>query len=289
MMDIKRALPWWLKIGLKLMLSRLPVSYTGWRRLGIFKHGAMERPDYAFDVFKQHFTHAAVLPSARGLSCLELGPGDSLFGALIARAHGAGKTYLVDSGDYACRNIAPYLDMMRYLADKGLVIDQVDTALGVQDLLRSQGGIYLVDGLDSIKQIPTASVDFIWSQAVLEHIRRKDFVETMGELRRVINDTGVCSHRVDLQDHLDNALYNLRFRRTLWESEWMARSGFYTNRIRYREMLRIFEEAGFRVSVEHVDRWDALPTPRESLDCEFRDLDEQDLLVAGFNVALQPC
>ncbi len=271
------------------MLSRLPVSYTGWRRLGIFKHGAMERPEYAFEVFAQHFAHTAELSGASGLTCLELGPGDSLFGALIARAHGADKTYLVDSGDYARRDIAPYLDMMSYLADKGFVTDQVDSTLDVQGLLQSQGGVHLVDGLDSIKQIPSASVDFIWSQAVLEHIRRKDFVETMGELRRVSKQTGVCSHRVDLQDHLDNALHNLRFPRTLWESEWMARSGFYTNRIRYREMLRIFEEAGFRVSVEHVDRWRTLPTPRERLDREFRDLEDKDLLVAGFNVVMRPC
>lgn len=96
------------------------------------------------------------------------------------------------------------------------------------------------------------SIDFIWSQAVLEHIRKSEFLDTMLELHRILRPNGVCSHVVDLKDHLGGALNNLRFSEKLWESNFMASSGFYTNRIRYSEMLDIFHQAGFSVEVVNV-------------------------------------
>ena len=33
-----------------------------------------------------------------------------------------------------------------------------------------------------------------------------------------------------------------------WEADWMARSGFYTNRMRMTEMLGAFEAVGFTVA-----------------------------------------
>ena len=80
---------------------------------------------------------------------------------------------------------------------------------------------------------------------------------------------------------------NLRFPEGLWESEFLARSGFYTNRIQHGEMLAIFREAGFEVEVTGVDRWERLPTPRPSLGRPFRDLPEEELNVLAFDVLLR--
>jgi len=41
----------------------------------------------------------------------------------------------------------------------------------------------------------------------------------------------------------------------------MARSGFYTNRLRMAEIIRVFESAGFKVTSLTANRWDKLPTP----------------------------
>ena len=100
---------WWLKIAAKVILHRLPVSYRIWQKLGVFKAGAMARPEYALNtvltcagtgqVLKDaHRIPTFVVPSGtQDYGVLELGPGDSLFTALISMAMGASRTWMVDS------------------------------------------------------------------------------------------------------------------------------------------------------------------------------------------------
>ena len=135
--------------------------------------------------------------------------------------------------------------------------------------------------------MPSASVDFIWSHAVLEHVRKREFLDTMRECRRILKSGGICSHQIDLRDHLGGALNNLRFSERVWESEIVAMSGFYTNRIWFGEMLSLFGQAGFEVEVGDVHRWARLPTPRKRLAREFRTVSDKDLLVADFSVLLR--
>ncbi len=139
----------------------------------------------------------------------------------------------------------------------------------------------------SLKAISDQSVDFIWSQAVLEHIRLHEFEETMNELRRVLRTDGVCSHRVDLKDYLGGGANNLRFGSYLWEADWMTSSGFYTNRIRFKEMMTIFENTGFDAQITNMNKWSEVPISREKLVREFREIDNENLLISGFNVILK--
>jgi SAM-dependent methyltransferase len=178
--------------------------------------------------------------------------------------------------------------MAEYLTVQGFATPDLSGLEGFDDLLALCSAKYGTQGLDSLKAIPDGSVDFVWSQAVLEHIRRDAFLETLSELRRVMRPGGICSHRIDLQDHLDGSLNNLRFSRRLWESDFMSRSGFYTNRIRFSEMLSFFKNAGFEQNVIEIRRWDHLPTPRAQLDPEFRVLSDDELRVSGFDVILKP-
>lgn len=287
-MSIKQHVPWWVKIGVKIILSRIPFGYGIWQRLNLFKHGGMEQPQYALGVFTAHFSRANFADKHTGFHALEIGPGDTLFSAMIARAHGASCCWLVDVAQFAHRDIAPYKKMADELRARGLHAPDLGSSRSVDDVLSATGGRYLTDGVASWKAIPDASVDFIWSQAVLEHIRRKDFAATMREMRRVLSPGGVCSHRVDLQDHLNGGLNNLRFSAALWESDFMAHSGFYTNRINYSKMLGHFKAAGFSTEVIHVDRWSHLPTPRPKLAPEFRGISDDELLISSFDVILRP-
>ena len=284
---MKELIPWWARIGAKLVLSRLPVGYGLWRKLNLFAHGAMHHADYALCVFQEHFERSQI-PAGQGFAALELGPGDALSSAVIAAAHGATHTYLVDAGQFATSDLSVYRNTAHHLQARGLTPPDLEKAHNVNAVLRICRASYGTRGLESMQEIPSASVDFIWSQAVLEHVRRHELLALMRETRRVIRDDGVCSHTVDLQDDLGGALNNLRIPSRWWEAEWMARSGFYTNRLRMSELVRIFESAGFIVNVVAIMRWEAMPMRRSALAQEFQGFDEEDLLVKGIRVILRP-
>ena len=248
----------------------------------------MEDPEYAYDVFRRHFERTPLAHSPRPFVALELGPGNSLASAIVARAHGASTTYLMDVDRFARTDMEPYRAMAQLLADKGHSVPDLSGARTIDDLLAVCDARYETGGLGSLRDLPDASVDFAWSHAVLEPVREKELLETMQQLRRVLRADGVSSHCVDLRDHLADALNNLRFSERVWESSLMAHSGFYTNRIRYRAMLDLFARAGFDVDEVGVRRWTAVPTPPAKLWGPFRDLDEDDLLVWEFDAVLRP-
>ncbi|HEY4210715.1 MAG TPA: class I SAM-dependent methyltransferase [Steroidobacteraceae bacterium] len=287
-MSLKSRIPWQAKIATKIVLSRLPVRNGIWHRLNLFSHGFMDKPEYALGVFQRHYERADFARKGKDFVCLEVGPGDSLASAVIARAHGASRTILLDAGSFATQDLRLYRMTAKLLSERGLHAPQIDGAASIAEILEICSASYVIDGLASLRQVPSASVDFIWSHAVLEHIRVDEFLPTMNELRRVLRPDGVCSHRVDLQDHLAGELNNMRFSSRLWERNWMARSGFYTNRIRMRQMVSLFEAAGFAVDVPWTARWSHLPTPRSAMAAEFRDLTDAELLIYAFDAVLRP-
>jgi SAM-dependent methyltransferase len=279
------AAPWRVKLAAKLVLARLPLDYAFWSGLTLFKHGPMDDPGYALDVFRHHLDRAKPSP---GFSVLELGPGDTAFTAVVARAFGASRTVLVDAGPFAVTDPEPYRRMARELTTRGLAAPDLDDAGSLDEVLRRCSATYLTGGLDSLRTLDAGSIDLSFSQAVLEHVRAAEMPAVLRELRRVAAPGGVSSHVVDLEDHLAHALNNLRFSERVWESRLFATSGFYTNRLRRSRLLEIFDEAGFETEVVSEARWSALPTPRARLATEFRSLPDDDLLVRSLDVLLRP-
>jgi SAM-dependent methyltransferase len=288
-MNLRERIPWWAKLGAKIVLSRLPLGYRSWSRIGIFQLGAMVDPDYALGVFRFHLTQARVSAEEPArLVVLELGPGDSLLSAPIAWAFGAQRCYLVDGGDFASRELVPFHELLKRLAAQSKDISGLAECTGWPEILSRCNAQYLTKGLDSLRGIPDNSVDLIWSQAVLEHVPRAEFRAVMREFRRILRDEGRCSHTVDLTDHLGNSLNNLRFSEALWEGSLFSKSGFYTNRIRFEEMLGIFRESKFAIASVNRKKWGKLPISRTKLAPEFSSLPEDDLLTLGFDVVLRP-
>jgi SAM-dependent methyltransferase len=285
LINVKQAIPWWIKIISKVILSRLPISYNIWNQISLFKHGEMGNYSYAYQVFKKHFIPAD-LPA--NFTTLEIGPGDSLFSGLISKALGGECSYLIDVGDYANKDHKRYQEMNMFLVSQGLKTVNIENCNDFPQILDQHQIIYLTEGLKSLKTIPSNSVDFIFSQAVLEHIRKNEFLDVMKELRRIIKNTGYCSHMIDFKDHLGGNLNNLRFSEKIWESNFMAQSGFYTNRIRYSEMLDLFQEANFKITSSEIKKWEKLPTSRANLALPFRNMSDEELLVAECSTILQP-
>jgi hypothetical protein len=276
-------LPWKVKLYSKLALSRLGFSYGFWHRLGLFLHGRMDDPEYAISVFHKHREAGTPPP---GFSALELGPGDSLANALIARAHGATKVWLIDQGDYANKNLSFYRDLAEALQSLGLTPPLEWRS--VAEMLEACHATYLTEGLASLRTIPSGTVDFIWSQAVLEHIRKGEFVSMLEELRRVITPTGNMTHQIDLRDHLGGALNNLRFSDAQWESSNWAQAGFYTNRLRYSEIIEACQNAKFKITTLQIRRWDYLPTPKSKMYDTFKNMQENDLNIMECFILASP-
>lgn len=276
---LKRGLPWWIKIAAKLLLSRLPVGGAVWQRLGLFEPGAMDEPAYALSVFRRHY-EAAGAPGP-GFAFLELGPGDSLASAVIGRAHGARRSWLVDAGAHASGDMGFYRRLAEALDASGLALPQsVHQAPDPAALLRSCKSSHHQHGLASLRELPDSCCDFLFSQAVLEHLPRDEFAETCKEIARVLRPGARTSHQIDYRDHLSGGLVNLRFSERLWEAPWFAaRSGFYTNRLRHADILDAFARAGLETVEDNPVSWPVLPIARDRLAPPWRTWSEEDLRI----------
>lgn len=279
--------PWWLRIAIKLVLARLPVPQRLWRRIGIFRHGCLAA-DVAvrgagFRVHYANYTGRSDVPLG---NMVEIGPGDSLGMALWGAAYGARASWLIDIGRFAIDDPAHYRAVCTEIARQGRQPPELPENADNGDVLRATNAAYRTDGIAALAALPDNSIDLVLSQAVLEHIPRPDMAAVMRETYRVLRPGGVGSHIVDLQDHLGGALNNLRLPAAVWEHPRFARSGFYTNRLRCREICGLAQAAGFSVSIAQYVRWPAVPTSRRLLGAAFRDLPEEELSIAGFTLVL---
>lgn len=278
---------WVLKIAAKVLLARLPVPYAYWKSVGVFRHGRMDSADYPLKIFRLHVQRAYPLGLPRQSVILELGPGDSIASAIIAFAHGAARTYLIDVGAFASEDVDLYQSIAADLKRRGMSTPDLSGATSLNGVLDACRAEYLTHGISSLRQIPAGSIDFAWSHSVLEHVRKKDFEPLLKELKRVLKPGALSSHNIDFQDHLDCALNNLRFSEKLWESPFFVNSGFYTNRIPAVAMHRMFKDAGFQIVQEAFGRWPVLPTPRTSMHADFRDYRDEELINRTSHVLLK--
>jgi SAM-dependent methyltransferase len=282
-------LPWWVKLFAKLLLARLPVPYSLWRKIKLFRHGEMNDPARAIRTFENYYRRArehAVL--GLNFTVLELGPGDSILSGFVARSMGASQACLVDAGAFADTDVAACHRTLALLKQGGHADLGLDDAVSVDEMMKRGNVIYLTAGTTSLADIPSASIDLFWSQVVLEHVPHDEFPEFLRQLRRIVKPHGIGVHSVDFRDHLSNALNNLRFPHHIWEGWAFRSSGFYTNRIRPGAMLELFKAAGFDVEVVAETHWPEIPTPRKALAKPFRELPDAELRLAEYEVLLRP-
>lgn len=286
MWRFKSIVPWWLKIAVKIVLARLPLNYQQWNRMRLFRHGDIDEIWSSGTKFLLHLNSAFPENPPVNFCCLELGPGDSVASGIIAKSLGASKSYLVDVGRYATVDMDYYRLFCDEMERHNIPAPNLSGVASFEELLDLCNIEYLTNGTDSLRQIPADSLDFIWSHSVLEHIRRKEFAQVVEEFRRSMIITGKMSHNADLKDHLGGALNNLRFSDRVWESEFMVKSGFYTNRLQHQDILKFFREGGFEIVDVAVGRWDNMPTPVRSMDVMFQNIPENELLIRSLHMTL---
>lgn len=284
--SLKRIIPWPAKIIAKIIFSRLPVGYRIWQSIGLFRHGKMDSALYALNVFKSHINKAKLQKNdISGKVILEIGPGDSIATIIIAYSLGA-RAILVDAGRFVSEDISSYQQLCKLLQNEGLTTPDLSNITNVDEIIDLCNGEYKVNGIEAWHEIADESIDFVFSQAVLEHVRLHQFLDIQRHCYRVMADDAIASHRVDLKDHLGGKLNNLRFSEKRWESNLFTSSGFYTNRIRMTTMIDIFEQAGFNSKIIDSQNWSSLPTPKSKMNPSFADFSVQELSIKEFDVLL---
>ena len=80
---------------------------------------------------------------------------------LVPDCGGARKTWLVDTGPYASRDVALYKKMAQELKSEGVSAPDISQARSFEDIVTACRGEYVTRGLESLRAIPSESVDFI--------------------------------------------------------------------------------------------------------------------------------
>tara|TARA_Y100000768_G_scaffold164342_1_gene122955 strand:+ start:1460 stop:2329 length:870 start_codon:yes stop_codon:yes gene_type:complete len=278
---LKILFPWWLKIFVKIILSRLPIKYSTWRSISLFCHSAsnVNESATALKIIERYLTIARQYISLdKSYNCLELGPGDSIITSLAAKKHGASQYWLVDTNKFARTDLKHLVDIS---LDMGIVHKNLNMFRTTDDFLKYNKIEYKTDGIRSYVEMPDSSIDLIWSKSVLEHIHLEKFESTLKELHRVLKSSSVSVHSIDFRDHLSGGINSLRFSKNIWESYLFRNSGFYTNRLRPSQMINLFSKNRFEVSIFRQDYLDKIVLPRNRLSKDYRNLSNDDLRTTG--------
>lgn len=270
---------WFLKIIIKIIISRLNIPYKIWKKINIFKHGQMENYEYSRKIFEGHYRDMNKVNKIDDPVIMEIGPGDSLFSMVYSRKYTKGKFYFLDINDFASKDLNLYFKLSKKLEKENYFPKKTKTQIeSFDDLIKNYNAEYLISGLESLKKIDSESIDYIFSHSVMEHIRKYELNDLIKEMYRILKPNGVVSHNINYKDHLDESLNNLRFSESLWESNFFVKSGFYTNRIPAVVMHNYFKENGFKLIEEDYGRWNKLPLNRNSLNKEFKKFSDDELM-----------
>lgn len=223
--------------------------------------------------------------SIEGLSFLEIGPGPEFGVQLILASMGA-KITLAD----------PYL--AQWDPDFHPVLYQMlsekwpDASRELKKAVAGQSheatSLVLVrEPAEALNSVPDESMDFVYSNAVLEHV--VDMRRVAHELARVSKVGAWSAHQIDWRDHRDFSrplehliLRDEDFLRAAEAANWKFEFG---NRLRSIEFRALFEEAGFEVIDRETNMLaekdymaDVLPRIRASYPASYADWPEEDLV-----------
>lgn len=246
--------PWWAKLGAKLALGALRVPPALQRRAGLNRHSFAEAS--RGKLLDGPRAAAALFARANGRapgSWLEIGPGRMVARAPLLAALGFTRITYLDVEDDSPRDLAPYLHAAAVARAEGLAPPDLAGAKTPAEVLARCGARLLLGGPGRLDEAAPAEV--VFSEAVLEHVRRDAVPALLEALARATAPAGVQWHAIDLRDHLGGGRRHLGFPSRFWEGALMARSGVYTNRLGASAWLAAFRAAGLAPHLAWAECW----------------------------------
>lgn len=252
----------------------------------------------------------------------ELGPGDSLGLGFAALLTGADQYYAFDVVEFAGNdknleifdelldlfqqradipddvefpNVYPSLECYDFPGDI-LSEDHLSRALSKQRIERLRQSVVNAKAPNSVikyivpwmgpNTLKRASVDMIFSQAVLEHVDQLE--ATYQAMRDWLKPTGFMSHQIDFRCHGSAEEWNGHW--TYSDLRWkliQGRRPYLINRQPYSVHLGLLKKTGFNVTLDcpnrsdtHIDRKDLAP--------RFQELSDDDLATSGALIVSVP-
>lgn len=286
------------------------------RRYGIPRTGGTDDPRYCYAVFARHLIHAHRSGmDAFPRTVAELGPGDSIGTGLAWLLAGAERYLAFDVRRYAAREVnlevfdalvdlfrrrapipgeetfpelKPPLDAAEFPRE-WLDDARLDAALAPErverlrrDVENLEGAVDYVVPWDGRAQVRPGSVDFLFSQAVLEHVEDVEGVHRTA--RAWVRPGGFVSHQIDFKSH--GTAPGWDGYRAYREWQWAivrGRRSYLINRVPDVGHLDALERHGF----ETVTRIPAYLEPTLAparYAPRFRDLDADSRRTAGLFV-----
>ncbi len=277
-----------------------------------YRTGGTIESKYCYSVWLRHLTMLNTVQSGIPKRVAELGPGDSLgigFAALLSgcesfRAFDVIKYWNVE------RNLKIFEELLVLFKNKAPIPDdkeypkvqpRLDTYAFPDNILSDE---MLKDALsesrleaireeirdpdnprntlikyyvpwDDYKVISPGSVDFLYSQAVLEHV--EDLEGTYQAFSKWLKNGGIMSHSIDFKCHRTTESWNGH--RTYSEFEWKIVKGgrmFLINRQPYSVHQQLHKKHGFSI-LKDLPKIMANNIPRNKFAERFRDLSEEDM------------
>jgi len=296
------------------MLSGLATYLPGATR--VRATGGTDSARYCYSVWLRHLVMARASGlDTDPRTIAELGPGDSLGIGLAGLLSGADKCFAFDVVEHASaeRNLGildelvallrrradipgpeelpstkPALEDYRFPAGI-LGRERLQRALdparieriraSLRDPRRPQSLIEYRAPWFAAERIAPASVDMIYSQAVLEHV--EDLPGTYAAMMRWLRPSGFVSHQIDFKSHGTAPQWNGHW--TYSEPAWRLVKGrrpYLINREPLSTHLRLLKAAGFEIRCTLAVR-SSSPIGRAQLARRFRHLSDEDLATSG--------
>lgn len=166
-----------------------------------------------------------------------------------------------------------------------LSIEQTMADASLDALCRAVGFEPIIADARALDSTPAGSVDLICSNNTFEHIPADVLRGIVVEFTRVLNDTGVMSHHIDMSDHWAHAdssidVYNfLRYGDRAWSL--INNSLGYQNRLRFVDYKRLYDSVGVPYREKHVKAGHPGTISTDTLAPAFREYSSEDLAIVG--------
>ena len=184
--------------------------------------------------------------SIKGKTVLELGPGNSYINAYNFLMMGAKKVILVDKYPRLIKTDK----QMEFFKEE---IDYITQKYGQKLPFIKNGKVdskYIQFIDKDLTEAEVKDVDFIFSNSVLEHIRNVE--DNIKAMSLCLNKNGYMLHNIDLRDHynFNKPFLFYKYSDNTW-NKYLTKEGIsYTNRWRYDDFMKRFQENGFKTIYE---------------------------------------